>query len=118
MKLRKIVSTILMGAMLVFAPSMIPIKPVQAVPANLPTCFTGTMTWLATDTAFAGPPARLPPCPTAHGHVPAWPWVVIACAGSIVFSALVANFRDHRELTQPEAWTCGLWYWAQVPAHR
>jgi hypothetical protein len=43
------------------------------------------------------------------------PWVVIGCAGSIVLSALVANFRDNRQLTTPEAWTCGLLYWIPMP---
>jgi hypothetical protein len=69
------------------------------------------------DVAFAGPPIRITPtpCPVGHAHTPVWPWVVIGCAGSIVLSAFVAGFRDHRELTAPEAWTCGLLYWIPMP---
>jgi hypothetical protein len=36
---------------------------------------------------------------------------VIGCAGSIVVSALAANAFQNRQLTAPEAWTCGLLYW-------
>jgi hypothetical protein len=32
-----------------------------------------------------------------------------------VLSALVADFRDNRQLTAPEAWTCGLLYWIPMP---
>jgi hypothetical protein len=111
-KIRKIVSTILIGAMLFFAPSMIPIKAVPAVQAANCTVINNTWLLLPVDTAFAGGGVRVVPCP-AHGKVPAWPWVVIGCAGSIVLSALAANFWQHRELTKPEAWTCGLLYWVQ-----
>jgi hypothetical protein len=107
--IRKIVTTILIGAMLFFAPSMIPSGTLRAascgtVPVN--------PAWLPTDTAFAGL-TRTIPCPPAHSHTPVWPWVVIGCAGSIVLSALVANYRDNRQLTTSEAWTCGLLYWVQ-----
>jgi hypothetical protein len=73
--------------------------------------------WLPMDAAFAGGTARAisTPCPVGHAHTPVWPWVVIGCAGSIVLSAFVAGFRDHRELTAPEAWTCGLLYWIPMP---
>jgi hypothetical protein len=103
--IRKIVSTMLIGGMLFFAPSMIPARAVQAIT----TC--GTV-WLPNDLAFAAGPA--PPCPvpsTSHAHVPAWPWVVVGCAASIVVSAVVANAVNNRQLTTPEAWTCGLLYW-------
>jgi hypothetical protein len=43
------------------------------------------------------------------------PWIGIGCAGSIILSAFHANYRDNRELTQPEAWTCGLLYWLSYP---
>jgi hypothetical protein len=56
-----------------------------------------------------------PPPPAAHTHTPVWPWVVIGCAGSVVLSAVVADFWSHRELTTPEAWTCGLLYWVPMP---
>jgi hypothetical protein len=101
--IRKIVSTILIGAMIFFAPSMMPTRALA--------CGVRVLTWLATDTAFAQFQAT--PCPPVKSHVPAWPWVVIGCAGSIVLSAVVANFRDNRQLTTPEAWTCGLLYWVQ-----
>jgi hypothetical protein len=104
---RKIVSTMLIGAMLFFAPSMIPLKAMKAavVSPNL-----------TVDTAFAGAVIRPPPPPVGqHSHTPVWPWVVIGCAGSIVLSALVANYRDNRQLTTAEAWTCGLLYWIPMP---
>lgn len=43
------------------------------------------------------------------------PEVVIGCAGSIVLSALAANFWNNRQLTTAEAWTCGLLYWVPMP---
>ena len=43
------------------------------------------------------------------------PWIGIGCAGSIILSAFHANYRENRELTQPEAWTCGLLYWLSYP---
>jgi hypothetical protein len=43
------------------------------------------------------------------------PWGIFACAGGIITSALVANYRDNRELTAPEAWTCGLLFWFTPP---
>ena len=113
---QKIVSTILIGAMLFFAPSMIPMKTVRAVAATpCGTIIIPPAVWLATDTAFAGEAIRTPPCPPAGHHTPVWPWVIIGCAGSIVLSAFVAGFRDHRELTTAEAWTCGLLYWIPMP---
>jgi hypothetical protein len=58
----------------------------------------------------------LPPPP---GHVigggTSAPWMIFACAGGIIASALVANYRDNRELTAPEAWTCGLLFWVEPP---
>ena len=46
------------------------------------------------------------------------PWIFIGCAGGIILSAFHANYRDNRELTQPEAWTCGLLYWLSYPTPR
>jgi hypothetical protein len=115
MKLRKIVSTALIGAMLFFAPSTIP-APLRAQSLSTPCGGTRILSgWLPMDTAFAGVAPRVTPCPVGHSHTPVWPWVVIGCAGSIVLSALVANFRDNRQLTTPEAWTCGLLYWIPMP---
>jgi hypothetical protein len=34
---------------------------------------------------------------------------------SIILSGIVANFRDNRQLTTAEAWTCGLLYWIPMP---
>jgi hypothetical protein len=110
MRLRKVTSTILIGAMLLFAPSMIPLKAVKAVAATPCGVSVG---WLPSDTAFAQ--ERPIPCPVGHAHTPVVPWVVIGCAGSIVLSAFVAGIRDHRELTTAEAWTCGLLYWIPMP---
>jgi hypothetical protein len=39
----------------------------------------------------------------------------LACPASIILSGAVANFRDNRQLTYPEAWTCGLLYWFGRP---
>jgi hypothetical protein len=112
MTIRKIVSTVLITAMLFFAPSMIPAKAVGvAAPC-------GGITWLVTDTAFAG--AIITPCPLpapTHGYIPAAFWAVFACSASIIFAGAVANFHDNRQLTYPEAWTCGLAYWANFFAN-
>lgn len=35
------------------------------------------------------------------------PWFVIGCASGVVLAALAANYRDGRELTAQEAWSCG-----------
>jgi hypothetical protein len=109
MNIRKGVSTILIAAMIFFAPSMIPVR---ALPAILP---CGVITgWLPTDTAFA----TVIPCPPAaptSGAPPAWFWAAFACPASIILSGIVANFRDNRQLTTAEAWTCGLLYWIPMP---
>jgi len=44
------------------------------------------------------------------------PWLIIGCAGGIILAALAANARDHRELTAPEAWSCGLGFWFSTPS--
>jgi hypothetical protein len=38
-------------------------------------------------------------------------WWIMACPASIVTAAMAKNWRRHKELTAPEAWTCGLQYW-------
>jgi hypothetical protein len=35
----------------------------------------------------------------------------MACPGGVVTAAMVKNWKRHKELTQQEAWTCGLLYW-------
>ncbi len=39
------------------------------------------------------------------------PWVIMGCAGAIITAAAVKSYKRKKELTQPEAWTCGLQYW-------
>jgi hypothetical protein len=58
------------------------------------------------------------PVPTTGPGNPAVVWSVIGCAGGIVLSAFAANYRDNRELTAPEAWTCGLLFWFSQPKGR
>jgi hypothetical protein len=53
--------------------------------------------------------------PPSHAFVPAWWWAGFACPASIILSGIVANFRDNRQLTTAEAWTCGLLYWIPMP---
>src|ERR1044071_4963164 len=42
-------------------------------------------------------------------------WPIFGCAGGIICAALAANYRDNRELTTEEAWTCGLAFWFSQP---
>ncbi len=103
MSLRKIVSTILIAAMLFFGPSMIPAR-------AFVTCGISVTGMLPLDTAFAAPAPIIIPCPPVAMHAPAWLWIAFACPASIILSGAVANFKDHRQLTYWEAWTCGLLY--------
>ena len=107
-KIRKVVSTILIATMLFFAPSMVPLRAGAAVPFPC-------ISWLPTDTAFAVAIVPCPPAPPTHGYIPAWFWAAFACPASIILSGAVANFRDNRQLTYAEAWTCGLLYWFGKP---
>jgi len=43
------------------------------------------------------------------------PWAAVGCVGSILLSGIVANYKDNRQLTYWEAWTCGLLYWIPRP---
>jgi hypothetical protein len=104
MKIRKVVSTILIAALLFFAPSMNPVR------AGMPGILCGLSGWLPTDTAFAAAVFPCAPVPPTHGYIPAWFWAAFACPASIILSGAVANFRDNRQLTYAEAWTCGLLY--------
>lgn len=62
-----------------------------------------------------GAPAT-PPVQVQPGFHAWEPWVLFGCTGSVVLSALVANWRDNRQLTYWEAYTCGLLYWIPRPA--
>ncbi len=42
-------------------------------------------------------------------------WYVIGCAGGVVLAALAANYRDGRELSAQEAWSCGTLFWFTPP---
>src|SRR4029077_6942381 len=107
-KMRKFVSTQLIGALLFFAPSMVPVR---AIPLPCGVIITQSVPM---DTAFA---AIITPCPPAlPAHVPAWFWAGFACPASIILSGIVADFRDNRQLTTAEAWTCGLLYWIPLPS--
>ena len=62
--------------------------------------------------AQAPPPTPIPVQPAQHIWVP---WAAMGCVGSILLSAAVANWKDNRQLTYWEAWTCGLLYWIPMP---
>jgi hypothetical protein len=54
--------------------------------------------------------------PAAASHaISGWFWGLFACPASIIVSGIVANFRDNRQLTYWEAWTCGLAFWLAKP---
>ena len=57
--------------------------------------------------ASAVPVAAVP----GHTFSGATPWFMFVCPGGIVASALVKNARRNKELTAPEAWSCGFLYW-------
>jgi len=48
----------------------------------------------------------------------AGPWPVFICAGGIIFAALAANYRDNRQLTAEEAWTCGALFLLSQPKQK
>jgi hypothetical protein len=68
-------------------------------------------------TTFAAPALPAPGHVIGGGGATA-PWAIFACAGGIIASALVANYRDNRQLTTPEAWTCGVLFWFAKPKGR
>jgi hypothetical protein len=49
--------------------------------------------------------------PGKHFGAAGGPWPIFICTGGVIFSALAANATQNRELTAPEAWSCGLLYW-------
>jgi hypothetical protein len=70
---------------------------------------------VSTVTADAGRPAP----PPTHGHFnPTAVWIIFGCASSIIFTAYVKHLKQHRELTQQEAMTCGLAYWFNAQNYR
>lgn len=108
MKLRKVITTLVIAAMLFWAPTFIPIPyfPAPVVEAGTP-CPSPVhnVAWLPSDTAFAGTP-----CAFGHGGT-GWVWGIFGCSAGIITAAMVANWRNNRQLTTQEAWTCGLLYW-------
>ena len=56
-----------------------------------------------------------PAAPTSH-VITGWFWGLFACPASIIVAGAVTNFRDNRQLTYWEAWTCGLAFWFARPA--
>ena len=53
-----------------------------------------------------------------HGHGgSSVPWIIIGCASGVVLAALAANYRDHRELTADEAWSCGALFLFSQPRY-
>ena len=38
-------------------------------------------------------------------------WWILACPAGVMTAAMVKNWKRHKELNAPEAWTCGLLYW-------
>ena len=41
----------------------------------------------------------------------ATPWWIFVCPAGVVTAAVVKNAKRKKELTTPEAWTCGFLYW-------
>jgi hypothetical protein len=70
-------------------------------------------TFVSSD-AHAQAPAPPPPVQIMP-HVSPVPWYLMGCPASIVLSAIVADFKDNRQLTTWEAWSCGLLYWIPMP---
>lgn len=46
----------------------------------------------------------------SHGAT-GWVWGIFGCSTGIIVAAVVANWRNKRQLTWNEAATCGLLYW-------
>jgi hypothetical protein len=58
--------------------------------------------------AIAVPP---PPPATGSSMSGSTAWWIVACPAGVVTAAMVKNWKRHKELNAPEAWTCGLLYW-------
>lgn len=91
MKMKKLVTAALAGTMILSA----------SVPS-----FAGNYWWWCK-----------PAATNTHNGGSAAPWIVIGCAGGIVAAALAANYRDGRELTAEEAWSCGTLFLVSTPKH-
>jgi hypothetical protein len=74
-----------------------------------------SMAVAAVPTASFAVAPRIVVGPTFGGNPSAALWPIFACAGGIITAALVANARDNRELTAPEAWSCGVLFWFNPP---
>ena len=68
---------------------------------------------LAGALALGSTPSLAQPAPrSGGGTVPtSTAWWILACPGGVVTAAMVKNWKRHKELNAPEAWTCGLLYW-------
>jgi len=69
--------------------------------------------WITPAKAQAGPaPAPVPVAGSTAtgGYIGPWPWILIGCVGGTVLSAVDANWRYNRQLTAPEAASCGVMY--------
>jgi predicted membrane protein len=63
--------------------------------------------------------SRAVPGPTfGSGHPGVTIGPIFACAGGIILAAFAANYRDNRELTAAEAWSCGLLFWLSPPKRK
>jgi hypothetical protein len=62
--------------------------------------------------AQAPPPPAVVPAIQPYMHVP---WGLFVCPPLVMFSAAVAAVKDGRELTNWEAYSCGLLYWVGQP---
>lgn len=49
------------------------------------------------------------------GSSPIAVWLIMGCASSIIFAAMLAYRTQGRELSSNEAVTCGLAYWLRLP---
>ena len=47
----------------------------------------------------------------SSAHHSATPWWLFICPVSLVTAASVKNWKRNKQLTNEEAWTCGLLYW-------
>ena len=76
----------------------------------------GSALLFASPSAFAAPAIGGDVVVEGGAHMnPTLPIIFGSCVASIIISAAVANFRDNRELTAPEAWSCGILYWFAAP---
>ena len=53
--------------------------------------------------------------PSGHSGTSPVPWIIMGCVGGTVLSAMIANWRDNRELTWNEAASCGILFWFAQP---